>query len=107
MADIISRLADPPPGKQRLLALKLKADAVVASGAARPPAPEPAGVHGAGGVRRAGAASADRERQAGPQGAAVFDEAILLELGEMSDEEAESALAGVGGPLDPVTEDVR
>jgi acyl transferase domain-containing protein/acyl carrier protein len=39
--------------------------------------------------------------------AALVDEAILLELGEMSDEEAESALAGVGGGLDPATERVR
>ena len=31
--------------------------------------------------------------------AGLIDEAILLELGEMSDEEAESALAGLGGPL--------
>ena len=36
--------------------------------------------------------------------AELVDEAILLELGEMSDEEAESALAGVGGALDPATE---
>jgi hypothetical protein len=35
--------------------------------------------------------------------AALVDEAILLELGEMSDEEAESALAGVGGAFDPAT----
>jgi acyl carrier protein len=33
--------------------------------------------------------------------AALVDEAILLELEEMSDEEAESALAGVGGAFDP------
>jgi acyl transferase domain-containing protein/acyl carrier protein len=39
--------------------------------------------------------------------AELVDEAILLELGEMSDEEAESALAGVGGGLDPATESVR
>jgi acyl carrier protein len=32
--------------------------------------------------------------------AALVDEAILLELGEMSDEEAASALAGLGGALD-------
>jgi acyl carrier protein len=36
--------------------------------------------------------------------AELVDEAILLELGEMSDEEAESALAGVGGALDAATE---
>jgi hypothetical protein len=35
------------------------------------------------------------------------DETILPEPGEMSDKEAESALAGVGGALNPITEDVR
>ena len=39
--------------------------------------------------------------------AALVDEAILLELDEMSDEEAESALAGVGGAFEPATERVR
>jgi phthiocerol/phenolphthiocerol synthesis type-I polyketide synthase E len=39
--------------------------------------------------------------------AALIDEAILQELGEMSDEEAESALAGVGGALDSDTATVR
>ncbi|HEX8320033.1 type I polyketide synthase [Longimicrobium sp.] len=39
--------------------------------------------------------------------AELVDAAILLELEEMSDEEAESALAGVGGALDAVTEGVR
>ncbi|MFL5385661.1 MAG: phosphopantetheine-binding protein [Longimicrobiaceae bacterium] len=39
--------------------------------------------------------------------AGLVDEAILLELGEMSDEEAESALAGVGGAFDPATERAR
>jgi hypothetical protein len=33
--------------------------------------------------------------------AALIDEAIFLELDEMSDEEAESALVGVGGGVDP------
>jgi phthiocerol/phenolphthiocerol synthesis type-I polyketide synthase E len=36
--------------------------------------------------------------------ARLVDEAILQELGEMSDEEAELALAGVGGALDPAAE---
>ncbi|HEU4557571.1 MAG TPA: beta-ketoacyl synthase N-terminal-like domain-containing protein [Longimicrobium sp.] len=39
--------------------------------------------------------------------AALIDEAILLELGEMSDEEAESALVGVGGGFDPAMESAR
>jgi phthiocerol/phenolphthiocerol synthesis type-I polyketide synthase E len=39
--------------------------------------------------------------------AALVDEAILLELGEMSDEEAESALTGAGGAFDPATARVR
>ena len=39
--------------------------------------------------------------------AALVDEMILQELGEMSDEEAESALAGVGGAFDPDTTTVR
>ncbi|WP_420128651.1 beta-ketoacyl synthase N-terminal-like domain-containing protein [Longimicrobium sp.] len=39
--------------------------------------------------------------------AGLVDEAILLELGEMSDEEAESALAGVGGVPDPAVGGVR
>jgi len=35
--------------------------------------------------------------------AGLVDQAILQKLGEMSDEEAESALAGVGGASDPAT----
>jgi len=38
---------------------------------------------------------------------ATAAKAILLEVGEMSDEEAESALAGVGGVFEPATATVR
>ena len=59
------------PGDKRLVAYcdGGRADAMPAE-RARAPCGDAAGVHGAGGVRAAGRAAADAERQARPQGAA-------------------------------------